>query len=131
MINAVQTALHEPSVRNAVLYIGGATVGICVNWGIKWMRGDIDCIFDMLVTKPGHTVASFLTQIVAVSAFVGTGALDNSSVAASVALGLGAGTAIDVWINRGQIRQWTNLERKHRERAEITLIKNKLLRKKK
>lgn len=123
MIDAIQTALQEESVRNSALYLTGSALGIGANWCLKWMRGEVECVFDMLRTKPRHTIASFISQLGVLSAFIATGQLDSTSVAASFMMGATAGGAIDFWVNKGKGKKWTPQERAKGEREEITDIK--------
>lgn len=124
MIDAIQTALQEDSVRNSALYLSGSSIGIGANWALKWMRGEINCIFDALRTKPRHTIASFVSQLGVLAAFVATGQLDDTSVATSFFMGATGGAAIDFWVNKSKHKQWTVKERAKGERSEITNVKN-------
>ena len=126
MIDAVQHALQDKSVLNTSLYFGGAAAGVVLNWASKWLRGEIDCLFDMVRSEFKRTIGSMIGQLGAIAAFVATGVLDDSSVAVSIALGLGFGFGIDALINKGQSKVWTAKERKNSERAEITSIKKTL-----
>lgn len=111
MMEAVQTVLRDQSVNNAVLYSGGAILGMGINWTIKYLKGEIECIVDMVRTKPKATAAAFLSQVVVLAGVVGTGALDSVSKAVAVAVGVGAGAAIDAWTNAGKAKVWTDEER--------------------
>lgn len=108
---AIQTILQDQSVLNSVLYAGGAIVGMGLNWTVKWLRKDIECIFDMVRTKPAATTAAFISQFVVLFGVIGTGALDSVSKAVAIALGVGAGSAIDAWTNAGAAKVWTDAER--------------------
>ena len=111
MNQAIQAVLQDQSVANTVLYAGGAFIGMGANWAVKWLRGEIECVFDMVRTKPKATAAAFLSQCVVLLGVVGTGALDSVSKAVAIALGVGAGAAIDAWTNAGKAKVWTDAER--------------------
>lgn len=118
MMEAVQTALKDPSIRNASVYAAAAFGGMGLNYLARWGRGEEANVLHYLFKfHPGRTVAAFVTNLIAIAAFVSTGALNDASLAVALALGITQGYVIDNSVNKGKRKVWTPTKRK-RERKE-------------
>ena len=101
----------DPVVTNSGLYVIGTTVGMSINWLMKWLNKEVDCIVDMLRTEPRRTIASLLSQFGVIAAFIGTGALAGLTPYLAFVQGAAFGSAVDAWVNKGKRRDWADEQR--------------------
>lgn len=80
-----------------------AVAGMLAHYVKKWGRKEITGnLFDYLIVDyPGNTIAALMTLAAALAAIVATGQLTGMQQPAIMALGFGAGWAIDSGVNKG------------------------------
>jgi len=103
--------ITDPAIQNSLIYVIGAFLGILVNWLVKWLNKEVDCIMDMFRTEPRRTAAAFVGQIGVIMAFIGTGALTGLTPFLAFVQGTAFGSAVDAWMNKGKRREWTDEQR--------------------
>lgn len=101
-MQAIQVALKDPSIMNAVLFCGAALLGQLLHAIKKWAEG-----YDWITSNPRQTVAAVIGNMTGMAGFISTGALDEiTKIGTLIFLGVFMGLSADSVLNKGSRQVW-------------------------
>lgn len=106
-MQAIQQALKDPSILNAVVFCACAGFGQLLHAVKKWTEG-----YAWVTANPRQTVAAIIGNMTGMLGFISTGALDEiTKVGTVMALGIFMGLSADSVLNKGSKEIWTDEKR--------------------